>query len=304
MANKFHEGELKVQERIGEATTANNNGRLISNTIIKGAIPFIEKQPMAIVSSVDNDDNIWASVLFGDFGFVEVPHPTALSFDLEKIYSDRDDIFYQNIANGSEIGTLFIELSTRRRFRINGTTVAGKNRIDVSIAESYPNCPKYIQQRQLKQPESFKPVRSSKIQGDTFTGEIRHWISSSDTLFIGSASREGRMDVSHRGGQPGFVEILDDHLKIPDYHGNSLYNTLGNLIQNPKAGLLFIDFENRKTLQLIGHAELLLDQNSEEDLAKTGGTGRYWTFKISKWVITENQHTANWEFGSYSPFNP
>lgn len=305
MENTFHEGERKVQERIGETLIANNNGRLITNTIIKGAIPFIEKQPMVIVTTSDENQNVWASILIGNYGFVKVPNSNALSFDLNEICSDKNDVFYENISNGSQIGTLFIELATRRRFRINGISSFKNNKIEVSIVEAYPNCPKYIQQRIIHNPDTFQNVNPQKEKGTVLNQTLNDWILNADTFFLGSYSNEGRMDASHRGGKSGFIEILDStSIKIPDYPGNSLYNTLGNIAQNSKTGLLFIDFKNKRTLQFTGSAKLLFDQTSEEDIEKTGGTGRYWVFKILKWVVTNQQHNVNWEFTGYSPFNP
>lgn len=305
MDNPFHKGEREVQHRVGEERQANSNGRIVTNTIIKGAINFIEKQPMLIVSSVDEHKNVWASLLIGDYGIATVPTPNTLSIDINKVRSNNEDIFFSNISESSAVGILFIELDKRRRFRINGTASTGNNQILVSILESYPNCPKYIQQRALSQPDSFQSISSHKTEGNVLTQVLKHWILSADTLFVGSQSSQGQMDVSHRGGNSGFVEIIDESiLKIPDYKGNSMYNTLGNFIQNPKAGLLFIDFDNKKVLQLTGTAEILFDQNASEDLNKTTGTGRYWTFKVSRWIMTEDHHNVNWEFLNYSPFNP
>jgi len=305
MSDIFHSGEKEIQEKTGQAVIANSNSKLIANTIIKGAIGFIEKQPMVIVSSVDKNEQVWTSILIGEHGFIEVPDSNSLSINLDKIHSDKDDIFYKNITEGSPIGMLFIELSTRRRFRINGTTSMDGNRINISILESYPNCPKYIQQRNIQDPDAFQKVEVKKLHGDLLSIDIQNWISSVDTLFWGSISNEGRLDASHRGGKNGFVEILNNtSIKVPDYHGNSLFNTFGNVAQNKISGVLFIDFQNRKTLQLTGKAELLFDQKSEEDLEKTGGTGRFWTFQVKEWISTENHHHANWEFMSNSPFNP
>lgn len=113
------------------------------------------------------------------------------------------------------------------------------------------------------------------------------------------------MDASHRGGNPGFVEILDDGtLKIPDYQGNSMYNTLGNIAQNPHTGILLIDFQKGETLQLTGSAELLFGQQTDYERQKTTGTGRYWLFKTQQWIHTRNHHQVAWEFLDYSPFNP
>jgi predicted pyridoxine 5'-phosphate oxidase superfamily flavin-nucleotide-binding protein len=272
---------------------------------VKGAVNFIEKQPMVIVSSADENNQVWPSAIIGDYGFVTVPSPSSLSFDFKKIHSTRDDIFFSNITKISTVGTLFIELDTRRRFRINGTVLVEKDRMDLSVVESYPNCPKYIQQRVISRPQSFQPVFAQPSYGSILTGDLSQWISNADTLFVGSQGADGRMDVSHRGGPPGFVEIVDDFtLKIPDYQGNSMYNTLGNIYQNPKVGLLFIDFDGKKTLQLTGTAEILFDHRSVDDIKKTTGTGRYWLFRISKWILTSNHHDVDWKFLSYSPYNP
>ncbi len=303
--NMYHKGEEEIQRLVGEELQANSNGRIITDSIIKGAINFIEKQPMFIASSVDADSNVWVSLLLGDFGIVSVPTPNSISVNLNKMRSDPNDIFYSNIKENGVIGTLFIELNTRRRFRINGNADRLENRINVSILEAYPNCPKYIQQRVISSSDSFGNVSAHKTEGSALTDELEEWISNADTLFVGSQSGESRMDASHRGGHSGFVELLNGAaLKIPDYQGNSMYNTLGNFQQNTKAGLLFVDFENKRTLQLTGEAELLFNQTSDDDLVKTTGTGRYWIFHLKRWILTNSHHDVNWEFLGYSPFNP
>jgi len=305
MNDVYHKGEKEIQTRVGEDIQANSNGRVITNTIIKGAINFIEKQPMAIVSSVNENEKVWVSLLVGDYGFVTVSAPNSLSFKKDKIYSDSNDVFFENILKNPSVGSLFIELETRRRFRINGNVKEVDNRIDLTVQEAYPNCPKYIQQRVISTPENFDRIEVYKTTGSALTGNLKNWIQGSDTLFVGSQSTNQKMDASHRGGNTGFVEIVDNRtLKIPDYQGNSMYNTLGNFVQNPNAGLLFIDFDNRKTLQLTGKAKIIFEQTTEQDLIKTTGTGRYWLFEVSEWVVTADHHNVNWKLMSYSPFNP
>lgn len=305
MEGVYHSGELDIQEKVGEQLQANSNGKVITNKIIKGAVNFLEKQPMAIVSTVDNQKRVWTSLLVGDYGFISVNTESSLSFKKNMIYSNTEDIFFKNCVENSFIGCLFIELETRRRFRINGLVKTTNNTIDIDVLEAYPNCPKYIQQRVISSPEGFFKVSSNTTTGAAFTPNIHKWITSSDTLFVGSQSTNQRMDASHRGGNPGFIEILNETtLKIPDYAGNSMYNTFGNITQNPNTGLLFIDFKTKSTLQLTGKAWLLFNQNSKIDFEKTGGTGRYWIFQTEEWKITSNHHNVDWEFLSYSPFNP
>jgi len=290
---------------LGVEDSAKNISRMITNQIIKGAIPFIERQTISIVSSLDTDGNVWISLLVGDFGFTKVVHPSEIYFDTSKIRSVASDIFYNNIKNVPKIGTLFIELATRRRIRINGDVSLTKEKITIDVAESYPNCPKYIQQREIEASEFHNQLTSERIIGSKLTAAQKDWIQHADTLFVGSAGLDGKLDASHRGGPKGFVEIIEDGvLRIPDYQGNNLYNTLGNLTENPKGGLLFIDFQNKRTLQLTGEVSIALDQNNQEELEKSTGTGRFWYFKINKWIETKNHHSIDWNFISYSPFNP
>lgn len=255
MAEVYHEGEKEIQQKVGERLIADRNGAIITDTIIKGAINFIEKQPMAIVSSINDEKELWTSLLIGDFGFTKVPQPNTIVFDKDKIKSNSDDTFFKNILSNPSIGSLFIELDTRRRFRINGECKLNENKIEVTIKESYPNCPKYIQRRIISMPEYFEQTTATIANGSILSDDEKKWIANTDTFFVGSGSSEHRLDASHRGGNPGFVEILEnDTLKIPDYAGNSLYNTFGNIVQSPNVGLLFIDFEKRETLQLTGKA--------------------------------------------------
>ena len=305
MAAIYHSGEREIQNILGEGPIADRNGSIITDTILKRSINFIEKQPMAIVSSKNNEGEVWTSLLVGNFGFTKVINPNTIVFDKNSISSNADDIFYTNIRNHNQIGSLFIELDTRKRFRVNGYCQLQDSLIEVKIIEAYPNCPKYIQRRIISLPDYFEKLTPTTIEGNELSDTEIKWIENADTFFVGSASIEGRLDASHRGGNPNFVEVLDNRtLKIPDYSGNSLYNTFGNIVQNPNVGLAFIDFEKGKTLQLTGRATLLFDQRTEADLIKTNGTGRYWLFHTSRWIHTINHHHVDWKFLEYSPFNP
>lgn len=305
MADIFHQGELDIQNRTGEAHIADRNKVMISNSIIKGVVNFIERQPMVIVGSSNQDNELWASILIGNVGFAKVKDPHTITFDTSHLNSTHTDIFFSNIDRNNQIGSLFIELDSRRRLRVNGTCKFKDSLIELSVQHAYPNCPKYIQRRSISMPEYFKETIAHTTEGNDLTESAIDWIKSADTLFVASAGSAGNLDVSHRGGNPGFIEIINDSaLKIPDYPGNSLFNTFGNILQNPKAGLLFIDFEKRQTLQLTGTTSLLFDQTTETDWRKTKGTGRYWLFHTSRWIHTTDHHRVTWKFLDYSPFNP
>ena len=74
----FHEGELLVQQRVGETIPAQRNGQIIADTILKGAIEFIEQQKMVVLGSVDSQQQVWASLLFGSPGFIKSIDPQAI----------------------------------------------------------------------------------------------------------------------------------------------------------------------------------------------------------------------------------
>ncbi len=134
----------------------------------------------------------------------------------------------------------------------------------------------------------------------TLTDAQRRLISSSDTFFIASAHPEGGADASHRGGLPGFVRFLDENtLAFPDYSGNNMFNTLGNIAANPKTGLLFVDFERGDTLQLSGEARVLWDPARATEFA---GARRVVEFRVGE--VVENAVPLRWRFAAYSPFNP
>ena len=139
--------------------------------------------------------------------------------------------------------------------------------------------------------------------GGILSPSQRASIGAADTFFVASAHSERGVDVSHRGGNPGFVEVLDERtLRVPDYAGNSMFNTLGNFVANPRAGLLFIDFDANRTLQLVGTAEIQWELDESND--RTGGTRRYWDFTGERWLERELTHHVEWELLDYSPFNP
>jgi predicted pyridoxine 5'-phosphate oxidase superfamily flavin-nucleotide-binding protein len=208
--------------------------------------------------------------------------------------SNKGDIFWDNILTTSSIGLLFIDLLTRRRYRINGNITKEADLYYIHVKQAYPNCPKYIQRRDMIFDGSTKK-RSDK--------ELREWVAQCDTFFVASGSAAGDLDVSHRGGKPGFIELTDNNtLRIPDYDGNSMFNTLGNFLQNPKAGLLFVDFSNGDTLQLSGTATVSWHEEDAEN--KTGGTTRFWHFNIEDRLAVNSLPHFTTRFIDYSPFNP
>ncbi|MGB5832986.1 MAG: pyridoxamine 5'-phosphate oxidase family protein [Thiohalocapsa sp.] len=301
----YHEGELAVQRRADESAMARMNGGAIADRIPGGANPFIAEQPMAVAGSLDRNGHVWASVLAGEPGFLRAGDDRTLVLDVSRPRAAGDDPLWENLRGDPRIGLLVIELATRRRLRINGrvrSTPEPPWVIDVEVA--YPNCPKYIQRRHWTRPTDPVPrATGASRRGSILTPEHRTWIAGADTLFVASAHPKRGIDASHRGGKPGFVQMPDANtLRIPDYSGNSMFNTLGNFASYPHTGVTLVDFERGRVLQLSGRPEILWD--ADDPRGETGGTGRCWQFAIEAWQESTLPFALDWELLDYSPFIP
>jgi hypothetical protein len=300
----YHEGERAVQDRAGEAAIADRNGTVIGSTVPHPALGFIGQQPMAVLTSVDSQRRPWASLLFGIPGFLQADSPERLTADLSHAWPHPDDPFWRNIERDPRFGMLLVELVTRRRLRINGSATLDGEALDLQVERAYPNCPKYIQRRHLSErPAERDEDLPEPIRGKALTPDQRSMIAGADTLFVASLHPEHGADASHRGGRPGFAQVLDaTTLRIPDYPGNSMFNTLGNFAAHPKGGIIIPDFGGQRTLQLVGEVEIRWDLGDPDGV--TGGTGRFWDFLIAETLELSLPVRATWELLDASPFNP
>lgn len=301
--NSFHAGERAVQQNAGETAIADRNIAVLTDTVIAGARPFIAKQFMAALASVDTEGRVWSSLVFGKPGFLHTDSGSSILMDVPEKERDQADPVWANMAEQPDLGMLFIELGSRRRYRVNGTVLHVDGRgAEVAIREAYPNCPKYIQRRHLRQlGEPALPVQAA--HGTVLRGTVEDIVRQADTVFVASRHAGSGADASHRGGVAGFVKLVNDTtLRIPDYHGNSLFNTLGNITADPRAGLCIPDFAHGQLLQLTGTATVLWDQDDPHN--ETGGTRRYWEFKVEQWILRDTPQQLEWEYLDASPFNP
>lgn len=298
----YHEGELAVQERAGVARAAGRVAKILSERIPPGALPFIARQSMVVLGSRDSEGNIWASLAYGPLGFLVVEGDRQLALRGATCHTAAGDPLWRNLRTDGEVGLLLIELATRRRLRINGQMRrrAGGD-WQVSVEQAYANCPKYIHARDLRVRETGGARTTPTVgQGSELSAAQQAWIAGADTFFVASAHPERGLDASHRGGPPGFVEVVGPRrLRIPDYVGNNMFNTLGNIASHPRCGLVFPDFERSRVLQLTGRAEILWDQPDEA--ARTGGTARFWAFEIEAWRESELEVDLEWQQLGASP---
>ena len=289
----FHRDEIAAQTFAGHLA----KGR----AAIRPFMPDQHRQffvllPYLFAATLDPRGWPMASVLSGRPGFAHSPNPEALRIDA---LPSSDDPAASGFVEGAPIGLIGLDLTTRRRNRVNGGIAAvDAAGLTVEVAQSFGNCPQYIQTR-VPMP---RPAAASRVEPLSGLDEAaRHMISAADTFFVASRSRpeagpDGGLDISHRGGRPGFVGIEGDTLVVPDFRGNRYYNTLGNLLGDPRAGLLFIDFDSGDLLQLQGTASI--DWHPQ---GAPVGAERSWRLRVERAWRRRAALPFTWRFGDYAP---
>ena len=272
------------------------NSAMISDTIMRGALPFLAQQRFVVLGTASDDGSVWASPVLGKPGFVSSTDGHQVRIDVTQALPVKRDMLWFDIRQGAHMGMLAIDLATRRRLRINGVlSRVSSNELILDVKESYSNCPKYIQRRNLVWDDvSSTPAKFPAQAGEGMTSEVRSLFESADTLFIATDHTSRGADVSHRGGNPGFVHTVDAKtLRIPDYPGNGLFNTMGNLISNSQAGITAMDFAGGRMVQATGRALALFPES-----------GRSIEFTVDRWQLLPMPAVARWQFVDASPFNP
>ncbi|MEZ0064088.1 putative pyridoxine 5'-phosphate oxidase superfamily flavin-nucleotide-binding protein [Streptacidiphilus sp. MAP12-20] len=252
----YHSGERVAQALAGETAKAEHLERSIRAVVPAVAANFLAERQLLVVGAADADGRMWATVLTGEPGFIGVPDEGTIS--VAALPGPGDPLAAvlggASAPSAVPIGTIALEPATRRRMRVNGLVEARDAGLVVHAEQVFSNCPKYIQKR--------RPVRSTPTAvpgparwGAELTTAQQLAVSTADTFFLATADAEGRADASHRGGYPGFVEVVSPStLRWREYAGNGAFMTLGNLELNPRAGLVFPDWETGDLLLLTGEA--------------------------------------------------
>ena len=248
----FHPGELQAQELAGGGPP----GAGMRDWMTEQHRTFFKALPYVVVASLDVG---WpaATMLAGAPGFISAPdeHTLQIAAGLSS------DPMQRALRPGDPAGVLGIDFATKRRNRANGLVTAADARgFTLDVRQSFGNCPQYIHVREVERaaPRTAPPEALRQLDQPA-----RAQIEAADTFFVASAARtaepNGGVDISHRGGPPGFVRVEGSTLTIPDYRGNRYFNTLGNFVSNPRAALLFVDFATGDLLHLQGTVEIVWD---------------------------------------------
>ncbi|MEU8761014.1 pyridoxamine 5'-phosphate oxidase family protein [Streptomyces sp. NPDC048659] len=286
----YHSGSLAVQDRVGVRDLAERVGRSVAPGIRPVAAAFLEAQPMLVLGAAAPDGRVWAGLLTGLPGFARAAGPHTLS--VAGGLPDGDPLAGAVTAAGTPVGTLALDPRTRRRLRLNGTARPSARGLTVATGRVFANCPKYLQQRELlgrAEDSRPGPVR----YGPALTPAQAALVRAADTFFL-TTTGPGGVDTGHRGGLPGFVEVVSPaELRWADYPGNAMFLTLGNLEEDGRAGLLFLDWDTGTTLRLSGLAH-----------AEYGPEGRAVRFRLDAVAETPDASPLRWSAPVPSPSNP
>lgn len=305
----WHAGEQAMQARVGVRDRMEMAGR----RVLRDFMPdqhreFFTQLPTLFVGSLDAERRPWASIVVGRPGFIGSPDPRLLTIDAAPLPGDP---LAQNLKVNAPLGLLGLQPETRRRNRANGRVISkDAGGFVVQVTQSFGNCPQYIQARQPFFVDTVEMAPESHTETARLSDRAADLVRQSDTFFIATAAAGADgfdpvhgVDMSHRGGRPGFVKITEGEdgqtvLTVPDFSGNNFFNTLGNIAANPRAGLLFVDYAAGNVLMLTGSASVVWDG---PELNGFEGALRLMRFGIERGVWLDGALPLRWSAPAYAP---
>lgn len=302
MTQSYHPGEIAVQELAGERSQAILNGRVFSPVIPLAARRFLSEQSCAAMGWLDAEGAPWASLAVGAPGFASCDDD-GTTVTLQALAAGLPlGPTHDEISKSASLGLLFIDLATRRRLRVNGViTRATPEALRVRVEQAFANCPKYIQRRE-RLDAGARDTSTAIVTGHGAPPDLATWLARTDTAFVASVGPEGRLDCSHRGGRRGFMGVDGDAVVVPDYPGNSMFCSLGNMMVEPCAGLVLVDFDARQQLHLSGDVSVTM--TSTDGSGGIDACTRRWTLRPRQWAVSPLAGASGWRLVDESPFNP
>jgi predicted pyridoxine 5'-phosphate oxidase superfamily flavin-nucleotide-binding protein len=254
--DSFHEGELYVQELAGVRAQAQRLAPMLApGGVSPGMTAFLKAQRLLIITTYGAGGMLWSSYLTGPAGFLDGIGTTV---EVQASPAPVDPL--AAMAVGNPVGMLAIDFDRRRRLRVNGVLArVDADGFQLKVDQAYGNCPGHITpQDSSSAADGSKATATAAV---TYCGAVllpshREWIAEASTMFVGSAHPYRGADASHRGGVPGFVRVQQNALSWPDYPGNNLFNTLGNIAAAPRTSMLFLDLGKHRALHLAGEARI------------------------------------------------
>lgn len=293
--SQWHAGERAVHARVGEFA----EGVVIGATVPPAAVEFLTHQSVVYATALVDGD-VWVTPLSGAPGFATVTGPSQITVSVRPPDGDPLAVALQS---GARVGMLAIEPASRRRMRFNGRTTPIGGGFVIDLDQVYANCPRFIQKRSPGRATPSSGTAPEPVSSNGLSDRQRSWLSTADTFVIGTADLEGNADASHRGGSPGFVRATSPgHFRFPDYAGNRMYMTLGNLEVNPHAGFVFVDWDTGDLLQVTGRASVDYDSAAAE--AEYPSAARIVDVDVTSVIESAGRMPGRWSDPEFSRFNP
>ncbi len=256
---------------------------------------------------------------------------------LESLFAGNENGYVvEKEGSGKMISGLTIDLETRSRVKLYGRVIAGTRKtseerddgqrqstrggaqVVIKVEQSLGaspikptkeidqcitgNCPKYLNKKGI-----HPAIPSPKlISGSPLLPKgALALLAKADCFFISTTNQTSDMDTNYRGGPPGFVRVLSNNSKdilvYPEYSGNNLYQSLGNLQNTPLAGLVFPDFDTGDVLYVTGHTEILIGKETATLLPHSNLAIK---LTIASARFVESGLSFRGSAGEPSPYNP
>ncbi|SPO04957.1 related to oxidoreductase, FAD-binding [Cephalotrichum gorgonifer] len=290
--------------------------------------PRMSAAPLIALAAADEQGRAWATVWGGNAGTAGIVAPNVLGVRskvsahdpvLGALWGPKEGRRVVKPGDPGErlVAGLAIDLETRDRVKFAGRMMVGAAeeeggvrdvQVGIEVRESMGNCPKYINRRTVVPRETMEPTIESEAL--PLVPRAVEMIRGADMFFVASGA-EGKMDSNYRGGPPGFVRIARNdeggvELVYPEYSGNRLYQTLGNLKVNPAIGITIVDFETSDVLYLTGTSTILIGPAASSLLQHT-------TLAVKATITSARLVSGGLPFHAagpvpgapdYSPYNP
>lgn len=303
-AMSWHSGEEKIHRLTHLPPSDNPTHSWFPPQLVRR----VQLSPTIAIGTIDSSGDVWCTLWGGDLpiaqqvaqgGILGIRVAVDASFDpvIQAIYGDK-----QNGEPVRPVGKdvrmvsgLSILLEERDRVKFFGMMIAGALQVDegesnsqssseiaartgtaqlvVQVSQSLGNCPKYLNKKTITGCPNSSPRLLSR--SPVLTKEAIDHVHAADVFFIASRGPED-MDCNHRGGPPGFIRVepqqdkLDGSVLVwPEYGGNNLYQTLGNIMHDPSVGLVIPNIVTGDVLYLSGHAEVLVSRAAADIITKS-----------------------------------
>lgn len=323
----WHEGEIAMAKAMHVPDMDNPTFPSLSPQLANHA----RIVPLIAIGTLDKHGRPWTTLWGGEkgisqpiaHGILGIKSQVVRQHDPvveELVGKDGDGTVVREEGEGRMVSGLTIDLETRKRTKLYGRMVAGalsmredeatetqqhvaEVQLVLKIEQSLGNCPKYLNKKHIEPAESNPELISDSPQ---LPQQALDLLSKADLFFLSSANHDQDMDTNHRGGPPGFVRVISNDasgaiLCYPEYSGNRLYQTLGNLKTNPVVGLCVPDFETGDMLYLTGTTTILIGPEAAKILPRSNLAVKI-TTTSARFVTTALPFRGI--PGELSPYNP